>query len=290
MDSEPLMPSFVELPLQTRIYYLDTCVWSDLTESDVAQAGSLSYFQSSGRAVALSHFSLLELSRASKIFPGSDSLFSRLRQQIYIPFLYDQVIESELKSFPKTWRMRWFPLSLLIDESNPRVLQALANNPHFVKSREELYQFGLDHFMSLEQLKENFIPLHGDEYTVEDASYFAWGAMVDYLERHFPNFLKSNRRFIRKRGVDSLDSLLFLRIRFLFLFFKYYLHGQSPRISDFLDLAHVSYAPYCSVFVTERNVCNVLNRIKSNGLMLSDTEILHVSDFLAKMSKASNPV
>ena len=290
MDSEPLMSSFVELPLDTRIYYLDTCVWSALAESEVAQAGCISYFQSSGRAVALSYFTLFELSRASKIFPGSDALFSQLRQQTYIPCLYDQVIESELKSFPRIWKMRWLPLSLLIEESNPRILQALANNPYFVKSRDELYQFGRDHFMSLERFKKNFPPLHGDEYTVDDASCFAWGTAMDYLGRHFPHFLKSHWKFISKRGFDGLDSLLFLRIRYLFVFFKYYLHGQSPRISDFLDLAHVSYAPYCSVFITERNACNVLNQIKSNGLMLSDTEILHVSDFLAKMSRVSNPV
>lgn len=284
------MSSFVHLPLNTRIYYLDTCVWSALAESEAAQAGSMSYFQSSGRAVALSYISLFELSRAPKIFPGGDSLFLQLRHQVYVPCLYDRVIESELKSFPKTWKMRWLPLSLLIDESSPRILKPLANNPDFVKSRDEHYQFGLEHFMSLEQLKENFPPLHGDEYVVDDASCFAWGTAMDYLGQHFPDFLKSNWGFIRKRGFDSLDSLLSLRIRSLFLFFKYYLHGQSPGKSDFLDLAHVLYAPYCSVFVTERNACNVLNRIKSNGLMLCDTENLHVSDFLAKMSRVSNPV
>lgn len=284
------MSSSVRLPSSVKVYYLDTCVWSPLAESEVARDGFVSYFQSSDRVLALSYFDLFELSRPPRTLPGRDFLFLQLRHQAYVPYLNNQVIESELKSFPKIWKMRWLPLSLLADEENPSVLQTLADNPHFIKSRDEHYQFGLDHFMNLEQFKENYLPLYGDECTVDDASPFAWGDGMDYLGRHFPHFLGSHLRFIRKRNFDGLNSLLSLRIRSLFVFFKYYLHGQSPEESDFMDFAHVSYAPYCNVFVTERNVCNVLNHIKSSGLMLSNTEVFHVSDFLAKMSKVSASV
>ena len=288
VKGDSLSASFVQLPLKTRVFYLDTCVWSALAKSEAARAGSIRFFQSGDRVAALSHFGLFELSRAPKVFPESDSLLRQLRHQVSIPSLYDEVIESEMGNFPRTWRMRWLSLSLLVDENNPRILQTLASKPHFVKSRDEHYQFGLDHFMSLEELKENFPPSHGDEYTVDDANAFAWGNAIDYLRRHFPRFLKSHWRYIHKREFESLASLFSLRIRSLFLFFKYYLHGQSPGASDFLDFAHVSYAPYCSVFITERNACNVLNRIKSNGLMLANTEILHISDFLERMSEVPN--
>lgn len=65
------------------------------------------------------------------------------------------------------------------------------------------------------------------------------------------------------------------------------LHRQSPNESDFLDFAQISYAPYCDVFVTERNASDVLRRIKNGGLMLGDTDILYVSEFVNQMKQYS---
>lgn len=282
-----LMDAFCELPPSAKVHYLDTCVWGTLIKSDVAKASFVSHFQSNDYVAALSYFTLFELSRAPKTFDDCDPLLFDMKYKVWIPCLYDQVIESELKSYPNAWRMRWQQLSMVVDEGSPGFLSKLAIDPHFAKSRDEHLQFGLDRFMSLEELKENFPPLHGDECKVDDASAFAWGNAMDYLGRHFPHFLRSHREYIRRGEFESLASLFSLRIRSLFLFFKYYLHGQSPGPSDFLDFAHVSYAPYCSVFVTERNACNVLNRIKNNGLMLADTEILHISDFMEQIAEAS---
>lgn len=170
---------------------------------------------------------------------------------------------------------------MLVDESTPSLLSKLANDSRFIKSRDDHYQFGLDRFMSLEQLKENFPPQSGEDYTPEDADLFAWCNAVDYLGRHFIEFLKP---FKEDASSFKADKLLSLHIRSLSLFFKYYLHGQSPGKSDFLDFAHVSYAPYCDVYVTERNACNVLKRIKNGGFMLSNTRVLHIANFLEEIA------
>lgn len=281
------MDLFIELPSSTRIYYLDTCVWSALNKSDVAKANLISYFQPNDYVAALSCFTLFELSRAPKAFAAYDPLFFHMRHNVWIPCLYDQVIESELKSYPNMWKMRWLPVSMLVDESNPSILSKLASDPRFTKSRDDHYQFGLDHFMSLEQFKENFPPQNGEDYTPDDADFFAWCNAVDYLGRHFIEFLRPFKNDASRFKVDRLPSL---HIRSLFLFYKYYIHGQSPGKSDFMDFAHVSYAPYCDAFVTERNACNVLKRIKNSGLMLSNTRILHISDFLEEISEAPTPI
>ena len=220
--------------------------------------------------------------------PGFAPIASgRTYTRSYIPSLYDQIIDSELGSFPRTWRMRWLPLTRLIDSDNLAILKKLSNSGQFVNSRDDHYQFGLERFMKLEELMDNFPPLHGDQYTVGDASFFAWGTSMDYLNRHFPHFLKSQQNYIKKHEIKSLDSLLSLRIRSLFVFYKYYLHGQSPGPSDFMDFAHVSYAPYCDVFVTERNVSNVLNHIKSTRNILKETKILHLNDLLRDITHFS---
>ena len=278
--AESFIDSFIELPSSTRVYYLDTCVWGELIESEVARAAFSSHFRSNEYVVALSCYTLFELSRAPRAFREWDSLLFEMRCNVWIPYLYDQLIESEIGSYPNPWRMRWLPVSLLVDEGHRSVLDRLASNPGFVKSRDDHYQFGLVEFMSLEELKTNFPPQSGDNYVPEDSEFFAWCNAVDYLGRHDIDFLKSFRDDASRFEAHRLPSV---HIRSLFLFFKYYVHGKSPKKSDFLDFAHVSYAPYCDVYVTERDVCNVLRRIKSLGLMLSGTRILRVSDFLEEI-------
>lgn len=280
-SSTSLMDTFIELPSGTKIYYLDTCVWGTLIESDVTKADFISYFQSNDYAAALSYFTLFELSRAPKTFGDCDPLLYDMKYNVWIPCLYDQIIESELKSYPNAWKMRWLPVSMLVDESSPGLLSKLASDPRFTQSRDEHLQFGLDHFMSLEQFKENYPPQNGENYTPDDAEFFAWCNAVDYLGRHFIEFL---RLFKDDANGFRVDRLLSLHIRSLFLFYKYYIHGQSPGQSDFLDFAHVSYAPYCDVYVTERNACNVLRRIKNSGAMLSSTRALHISDFMEEIA------
>jgi len=279
-----LMDAFIELPSDICICYLDTCVWGTVARSDELKANFVTYFRSNGCVAALSYFALFELSRAPRAFNDYDSLFYEMRNNIWILCLYDQVIESELNNYPGKWKMRWLPISRLVDEDNLDLLAKLASNSCFVESRDRHLQFGLDRFMSLEQFKQNFPPENGEEYTPDDAEFFAWCNAVDYLGRHFINFLAS---FKNDASNFKADRLISLYIRSLFLFYKYYVHDQAPGTSDFLDFAHVSYAPYCNVYVTERNACNVLRRIKNSGAMLSDTRVLHISDFSNELVRAA---
>ena len=135
--------------------------------------------------------------------------------------------------------------------------------------------------MELEQFKRNFLPDSNGKYTPDQAERFAWMNGVDYLRRHFFGFL---RRFKNRPGEPKMERLPSVRVRSLFVFYKYYVHGQSPGESDFLDFAQVSYAPYCDVYVTENNACNVLRRIRINGHMLAGTEALTISDFLGEIT------
>jgi hypothetical protein len=268
-------------------YYLDTCAWSDVLESEAAHDGFVSFFRSRDRVAAASIYCLFELSyRAPEKIAGQDSLFFNMRRHIYVPSFNDQLVEGELESFPNTWEMCWLPLSVLLNENTPSLLQVLSSKPEFINIRDGHVQFGLENYPKVEEFKVNFPPIYADEYTVDDANPYSWAATLDWLSRHFPEFLQAHGKVIKKGDFATLDSILSVRASNLFIFFKYYLQGQSPlrKKSDFFDFLHTRYAPYCDVFVTERDACNVLRRIKHNGLILPKTRILHLSDFLAEMN------
>jgi hypothetical protein len=273
------------MPSSKKVLYMDTCVWGMISRSEAAKSGLISFCNEHKPALAISSFTLFELSRAPQILAGIDDLLFELRHHIYIASIYDDVIESELESFPAVWRMRWLPLFFINDFTGPDFVNRLVSDPEFVEVRDDFRGFGLTDYKSLVDLKENFPPIHDDVYTIDDAPFFAFGTSVEYLGRHFPQFLKTIIDDLGEQGHTGLDSILSLRIRSLFLFVKYYLHDKLPNDSDFLDFAQVSYAPYSDFFITERDVSNVLRQIESNGLMLQDTEVVFVSDFVQMMEQ-----
>jgi hypothetical protein len=283
------LPLFTVLPPEITTYYLDTCVWSEVFRSRETCRRLIESFRSRRCIAGISLYGLLELSRAPALVESGNYVFREMCSETAIPYLFDDLVEEEMRAFPRRCEMHWLSLNRLIDEKNPSFLETIANDQRMLDVRDQHRQFGRDYFMNLEDMKGNFPPLHGDDYTVEDAPHFAFGVLVEYLGRHFPAFLKSvwpaARRFV-KRNEKPFDfgRLQSVYIRTLLIFFKYYLHGQSPQESDFFDFAHVAYAPYCDVFVTERNVCNVLNHIKSSGLMLADVEIVHITDFASAVA------
>jgi hypothetical protein len=273
--------AFIELPSSVKTHYLDTCVWSEIVNSKKLKKSFAAYLRSDKYVAGLSYFTLFELSRAPHDFGDYDRLFFDIRQNVWLPLLLDQVTDLEIENYPSMWRMRWLPSLVFFDKNNSSFLETLANDDRFIKSREEHRQFGHDHFMSLEQFKENYPPGNGESYTPDDVGLFAWGNAMDYLSRHFPAFL---RPFLNGTSSFEAELLPTVYMRSLLLFYKYYIHDQSPIESDFMDFAHVSYAPYCDVYVTEKNVCNVLRHIKKSGAALSNTRIVHITDFLKELA------
>jgi len=273
---------FINVPNVTKTYYLDTCVWGEIAKSQTTCNKFVSFFKRNDYLAALSQYAVLELTLAKKHLRALDKLFLDMRYNICMPTLYDKVIESEINNYPKAYKLQWMPLSMITDEDNSNVMSKFACDSRIIETRDIHLQFGYDSFMNLEKFKENFPPKSEENgYTTDEADYFALCNTVEYLGRHFRNFLA---RF--KNDIKSLDTskILSAQIRSLFLFYKYYIHGQSPGKSDFMDFAHISYSPYVNTFVTERNISNVLKHIKSVGHMLKNTEILHVTDFIGDLS------
>jgi hypothetical protein len=268
---------FIQIPDSIATYFLDTCVWSELVQSEGAARQFRSTFEAENLLAGLSVFTVFELSRAGRLLSDLDRLFYSMRTNIWIPLLYDELFELELKSYPNDVRLTWMPLSLITDEDNQEVMSKFASDPRIAGKRDEYLTFGDSEFMTLEQFKENFPPGKNGSYNTDQAQLFAWSNTVDFLGRYFRDFLMQF-----KDDAPSLDTtkLASVHMRGLFLFYKYYIHGQSPTRSDFMDFAHVSYAPYVDYYVTERNVANVLRHISASDDMISGTEPIMVSDFI----------
>ena len=269
--------AFSEIPATITTYLLDTCVWGAIVESESTTDAFVSRFESENLLAGLTAFTLFELSRAERLLAQLDSLFLGARYNVWIALLYEQLLDLELSSYPFPPSMHWMPMSMITDEQQPNVLSKFADDGRFTRARDDHLQFGRSEFMTLESFKQNYSPDQDGHYTPAQAEEFAWFNAVEFLGRHFRSFLEQFRLDASALDTSKLPSV---HMRSLFLFYKYYIHHKVPQKSDFMDFALVSYAPYVDVYVTERDVADVLRHIKSSGLMTSDIEVVHVTDFI----------
>ncbi len=271
------LKGFVEIPEEITTYLLDTCVWGEIVKSDEITQSFISYFENNNLLAGVNVFSLFELSRASAIVKKLDKLFLEAHYNIWIPLLYDQLFEQELANYPVPPPLTWMPMSMIADDEQPDVMTKFTKDRRFIDKRDEYLEFGYGEFMSLEKFKENFPVDESGHYSSEQAQEFCTLNVLDFLGRYFKEFLFP---FLDDASLFKSSNLPSLQMRSLLLFYKYYIHNQSPKKSDFIDFAIVSYVPYVDKYVTEKNVMNALVHAKNDGLLPSETEFIHVNDFI----------
>ena len=273
---------FIELPKGNQTWFIDTCIWSEIISSDEVTEDFITYFHKNNLLAGLTSHTLFELSRAGHLLQKYDNLFEKLQDSVWLAMPYDDLFDLELQNYPSQPNIKWFPITRLFLEGNrvSSVIEQLIKKPLFVRSRQDAINFGNEEFMSLNQFKENFHPVDGLKYTTEQANTFAQLNAISYFLKHETLFLKrvGVRNFLPE-GISSLYA------RSLFLFFKYYIHGQTPGKSDFIDYVHISYLPYVNVYATEINASNVIRHIQSIGLNFAEKNILNMSQFLELIKK-----
>lgn len=280
MSDDQTIAGFKPLDTKIRSYYLDTNVWSSLASSSRAMERFLLWLEENNAIAALSLFTIFELSRASVKHVDIDRLIGSAVPRIYIPLMYDELSDLEINNYPHDIELLWNPVSSFNKSEREMFLSTISKDPRFLIKRQEYIDFGFEKFMRLDTLKKNFPLDKGGKFSKENAELFAWATSLDFLIRHFPNVLLPFKGNLQSFNTPKLKSLY---IRSLFLYFKYYVHEQNPLKSDFMDFAHVSYLPYVDVFVTERNVLNVLSRIKILRPNLVNSDLIHVGTFLREI-------
>lgn len=285
MEKLKITRGFHRLDFGARTYLLDTNVWSAIASSDRALNSFLPWLEENDAIAALSMFTIFELSRAGHKHKELDQLLTSAAQRIYIPLLYDELSDLEMSSYPNDVELLWNHITDYFKHDKVMIIAEISTDPRFVDKRQEFLEFGYRKFMNLESLKDNF-PLSDDDgkFSVDSAETFAWANTLDYLLRDFPEYLLP---FKGNLGAFDTSKLKSIYLRSLFLYFKYYVHGQTPNKSDFMDFANLSYVPYVDVYVTERNALNTLSHMKVVNSQFLKCDLAHIREFVDMVVKSS---
>jgi hypothetical protein len=276
---ETLPRMFSDIPSPIKRWFLDTNVWGKILRDAKLTQQFISTYQGSNDLLGLTVYSLFEISRVKSLISRLDKLFFDMRHNIWVPLLYDQVFEKEVDRYPNPIDIPWMPMSLLTGEEvgGPSVMSKFSKDSNFLSSRDDHLNFGFARFMSLEKFKKNFGSKDPSGYSPEDAFEFSKLNGIDYFRRYDQSFLRdlemSSQEFIPS-GIRSQFA------RSIFLFYKYYIHGQSPIKSDFMDFANISYLPYFHNYVTEKNIFNTIRHIQGESEYMDELDVIHITAFL----------
>ncbi len=258
--------------------YLDTNIYGHLCKNKHLLKPLSEYLFSNNLSIAITGANMAELHDAGFLHNDLISILIQLPSSLLKS--WDTILEEEIQSHPKMFSesILGYPLNSLIFENNGiKKLEELFINPKLTEARKlqienskKLYQKHLD-------LKNNFPPSKNGKYLKEQANDFSELIVIQWLAKSYPKFISAFKNDITKL---NLDVFLTIKIYALVVFYKYYLGNRNPdKKSDFGDLFHLLYIPYCKMAIMEKDICDTLNQIKRNETLLKGIEIYDIRFF-----------
>jgi hypothetical protein len=254
--------------------YFDTNIISMIVEHPEWYRPLFNFLFEKHFYVAFSDALLTELSQATNKHADFNTFFTILPSAKIKSF--EAVIEEEVKSYPKmrTDTLLLQPTSL---EFGKQTITSWLISDEIKEARGMQLLYAKNMRQYLESVKSNFPPSNQGKFNIEQAEIFAWMVTAQWLRGSHPDFMKKlndKRRLLKAEAFPSIQ--LFAH----YVYYKYYLNNRQPKaLSDFGDLFHLFYFPYCKLLILERDMCSILNKIKSRCKMLDGVEVKNVDFF-----------
>lgn len=228
--------------------------------------------------MGLSTGQIAELADARNIHPDLVTLF--LSVPTGILKIWNEIITEEVNSHPnfRGNSLLLYPLNaILLENGGLDKLGSFLSSGKLREARKDQLKNAQLMESRHTHLKRNFPPSKIGKYIKLQADEFAKSMVIQWLSFEHRRFLKEMQEDISKFKIDVFKSI---RLFGYVIFYKYYLGQRDPKkLSDFGDLGHLFYIPYCELAVMERDLCNILTQIRQNHDILENTIVRNI-DFL----------
>ena len=254
----------------SRFIYLDTWVFDRLIKEPKRIRSLFDFLTRHDLSIAVSEALLLELSDALHQHVDLNTLLTMLPSALIKTS--ETILDEEVRSYPnrRTDTLLLYPLNM---ELGRQTITEWLSSDKLKEGRRQQRLDAKKMKQRLDYVKSNFPPSKLGKYTKEQAKEFAWMITVQWLASTHPEFLQ-------KLSYDKADVFLSIQLHAYYVYYKYYLDNREPKkLSDFGDLFHLPYLPYCALAILERDMSNVLNKVKSHYKVLDGVEVKNV-DFL----------
>ncbi len=261
-----------------RIAYFDTNIISHLAKNRNLWQAMLDYMDKNNIMMGISGAQLVELSDATKIHDEICCLIYNLPSVLLKEI--DIVINEEVYAYPhnrKDSLISYLQTDLLMIERHKKKLLEFLSSRRLQDSRKIQLNDASQMKRRHNYLRLNYKPSDSGNYTRSQTDDFAWKIVVQCLSRTHNAFLGEFAN-----DVESFNFKVFKSLRTIayVIYYKYYLGKRTPiKISDFGDLFHLAYIPYCELVIMEKDLCNILNQIKKHQNIFRSTSINDIKYF-----------
>jgi hypothetical protein len=260
----------------SRFVYCDTNIISHLAKNKHLWSRLFEFLEENDLTLGVSGAQLVELIDAKNLLSDVAKLLLRVPSALLKTF--DTVLAEEVEAHPqhRAKSLLLQPLNgMLLEAGGLEKLQGHLSSEGLRSARQSQLNHAQQQAARHAELKPNFPLSKTGDYSREQADEFAWIMVMQWLADYHREFLTSFQ------DIKDFHPEVFLSVRLYahVIFYKYYLGRREPnKISDFGDLGHTFFLPYCELAVMERDQCNVLNQIKRNQDTLASTAV-HDIDF-----------
>ena len=129
----------------------------------------------------------------------------------------------------------------------------------------------------LDLVKSNFPPSTAGCYTIDQAETFSWMITMQWLTTSHSAFMK---KLNEKRIVLKAEAFPSIQLYAHYVYYLCFLGNRKPKeLSEFGDLLHLFFFPYCKIIVLESNMYEIFSKIKSQCKILSNVEVRDIDFF-----------
>ena len=254
--------------------YFDTDIISMVVEHPELYRPLFNFLFENHFCIAVSDDLLVELSQATRKQADFNTFFTLLPSAEIKNF--EAVIGEEVKSYPKV-RTDKFLLWSADSKFGEETLTSWLVSDKIKEAQKRQLLYAKKMKAHLESVKSRFPPSNQGKYNREQAEIFAWLVTGQWLRGSHSNFMKKlneNRLLLKAEAFPSIQLFAY------YVYFKYYLDSRQPRsLSNYGDLFHLFYFPYCKLIILGRNMANFLNQIKSRCKLLDGVEVSDLDFF-----------
>jgi len=265
------MPSFSF----SNFVYFDTNIILEIAKNKTLWKDLYTFLEQNDLTMGLSTGQIAEIADAKKLHQPLVGLF--LSVPTALLKVWDEIVNEEIESHPneRTKTLMMYPLNAILAEKNgiDKLFNFLSSG-NLANARNQQKTLATKMNQRHQQLKGNFSPSKSGKYEKEQASSFADVLVIQMLANINRQFLVDMNKDISLLHLEVFKSI---RTYAFVLFYKYYLGNREPsKLSDFGDLGHLFYLPYCKLIVMERDLCTILNQIKQNQDVLENSIIKNI--------------
>ena len=260
--------------------FFDTNIISMVVEHSELYRPLFNFLFENHFCIAVSDGLLIQLSQETRKQADFNTFFTLLPSDKIKS--YEAVIEEEVKSYLKLRADTLLLWSTNSDFGKETIASWLISDKiKEAQRKQQLNAKNVKHH--LESVKSNFPPSNLGKYNREQAEIFAWMFTVQWLRGSHPEFMN---KLNEKRHLLKAELFPSIQLFAYYVYYRCYLDTKQPRtLSEFGDLLNLFYFPYCKLIILERNMCSILNKIKSHSDMLDGVEVANIDFFNNKLKR-----